>query len=85
MMPAKNEPYDRIADFIELMWETLRKDEARGMKPPIERRMLKSQYRKSRYCHPERIGPVKCVAAKIQRRVSLRQGDSSLASRRNEN
>ena len=50
-----------------------------------------TQYRKTRDCHPfvtlrassERVGPVKLVAAKIQRRVSARPGDSSLVSRRN--
>ena len=28
-------------------------------------------------CHPERAGPVRCVATKIQRRVSVQRGDSS--------
>ena len=45
---------------------------------------LYTQYRKTRFCHPERVSPVRCAAARIQRRVSSRQGDSSLASRRNE-
>lgn len=41
-MASKNEIHDRIGDFIERMLETLRNDEATGMKPPIERRMLRS-------------------------------------------
>jgi hypothetical protein len=42
------------------------------------------QYRKTHFCHPERVRPVNCVAASIQRRVSSRQGDSSLDFRRYE-
>ncbi len=39
-----------------------------------------SQYRKTRFCHPERVSPVRCIAARIQRRVSLRHGELVLSA-----
>ena len=59
---------------------------------PKDTKRLKSQYRKTRYCHPERVGPVKMRCGENSakglvpaRRFFPKGCFGSLASRRNEN